>query len=387
MTTDFVKQTDPPEICQFIESLRKFSTESLRADAKHSVSFNRKHFKQMAAIGLTGMALDEQHGGSNISRLGIASCIFELARVQLGPAVYLSVHLMVSQLIRQWTEQNSPVDLLKELAAGTKLAAFCLTEAGAGSDAAALVTRAESDGQEFVINGEKIYITSGSVADIYLVFARTSSDKTKGISAFIVHKDSPGISCGKPEQKMGCEGAPITTVTFENCRVSSSALLGKAGDGYRIALSGLAGGRVNMAACACGLASRSIELAATHLNERKQFGKALAEFQGLQFMLADMATQTRAAVLMTRDAAEALDSGSNERLSTSMAKCFATDAAMQVTTDGVQLFGGAGYLADYEVERLMRDSKMLQIVEGTNQIQRVIIAREVLAAFSHGSKR
>ena len=200
------------------------------------------------------------------------------------------------------------------------------------------------------------------------------------MSAFVVERDAPGLTIGKTERKMGCTGAPIASLHFDRCRVSSTALLGNEGEGLKIALSGLNSGRVSIAAAACGLASRSLELACAHALSRSQFGTPIAQFQGIQFMLADMMMKTRAAILLTRDAAIRLDAGASDNLAASIAKCFATDAAMAVTTDGVQALGGAGYLEEYEVERLMRDAKMLQIVEGTNQIQRMVIAKAILNA-------
>lgn len=376
---NFHREHDSFENEQISRLAARFAEEHLRISGEERPSFKREHFTQLGALGLARMSLPE----SACSHLAVASALFELARAQLGPAIYLSVHLMVSKLLAQWSAKEKTKNeiwppLLEQLGSGEKLAAFCLTEAAAGSDAANLSTLATRDGDEYLLSGEKIYITSGGIADVYLVFARTAKTGAKGISAFILERGTPGLSFGQAERKMGCEGAPIASVHFENCRVSAAARLGEEGDGYKIALSGLNGGRVNIAACACGLSSRSIELASAHLKSRTQFGQTLSEFQGLQFLLADMLTDLEASILLTRSAAEDLDRGKTSNSAASMAKCFATDAAMKITTDGVQLLGGAGYLADYEVERLMRDAKMLQIVEGTNQIQRVLIARSVL---------
>ncbi|MCB0344571.1 MAG: acyl-CoA dehydrogenase family protein [Bdellovibrionales bacterium] len=369
MILDFVFESDSYENRELAVSVRKFAEANLG-----EVGFDRAHFSRMGELGLTGMSLDERYGGSAMESLSIASALFEISRIQLGPTIYLSVHLMVAKIIQQYgADENA--DLLHEMAAGRALGAFCLTEAQAGSDAYALRTRAEKSGNSWTINGEKIYITSAGLADAYVVFARTSDDKKNGITAFLLRKDHPGMSFGPHEKKMGAEGSPIATVTFENCKVDDSARLGEVGGGYKIALSGLNRGRVSIGAAACGLASRSIEIARAHLAERTQFGQALADFQGLRFMLADMATQLYASILLTRDAAQRLDSGGKQNWPSSMAKFFASDAAMKITTDGVQLLGGAGYLADYTAERLMRDAKMLQIVEGANQIQRLIVAR------------
>jgi len=284
---------------------------------------------------------------------------------------------MTAKLLHLFGAGKTKDEILGRLINGDHLGAFCLTEAEAGSDAAAIRTKAVANADGFILNGEKIYITSAGFADEYLVFARTSDDLKRGISAFIIPADAKGMSFGPPEKKMGCEGSPIATVTLEECVVPKERLVGKVGEGYSIALAGLATGRINIAAAACGLASRALELARAHAKTRVQFGKPIGEFQGIQFMLADMWMKTRASILMTREAAELMGEKISEVLLASGAKCFATDQAMSVTTDAVQILGGAGYLKDYEVERLMRDAKMLQIVEGTNQIQRLVIAREL----------
>lgn len=377
----FTSPLDPSSLRDLAATTRKLAEKAFVVTPPDKPAFRREDFIQMANLGLAGAALPETVGGINASRLEVATIHFELARVQLGCAIYLSVHHMVTGLIAKWGLPSPTPTLegtLAALASGEHLGAFCLTEAQAGSDAAALRTRAERTPTGYRLNGEKIYITSGGYADLYLVFARTSDDPKRGISAFLVPKATPGLSFGPPERKMGCEGSPITTVTFQGVELPATALLAQEGDGYRIALSGLAGGRANIAAAACGLASRALELGIHHLKERKQFGHPLAEFQGLRFMVAEMFQHLRASVVLTRDAVNQLDSGLTATEACAIAKCFATDAAMKITTDAVQLLGGAGYLEDYQVERLMRDAKMLQIVEGTNQIQRLVIARALL---------
>ncbi|MCL4166995.1 UNVERIFIED_CONTAM: hypothetical protein GTU68_051583, partial [Idotea baltica] len=266
--------------------------------------------------------------------------------------------------------------------AGEKLAAFALTEATAGSDAASLKTSAVQNEKGFLLNGEKIYISNAEHADVFLVFARINekADDSK-IAAFLIEKQQDGLNIGKAEPKMGCHGSSISSLLLENCQLPKTALLGETNQGFKIALSGLAPGRVSIAAAACGISSSAIQIAGNHLKNRKQFGQSLSEFQGLRFMLADMLIQQRSAILGTRASCEEIDSieaqGSRPKNSiASFAKCAATDAAMSITTDAVQLLGGAGYLKEYQVEKLMRDAKMLQIVEGTNQIQREIIAKD-----------
>ncbi|MFN8388975.1 MAG: acyl-CoA dehydrogenase family protein [Bdellovibrionota bacterium] len=374
---EFILDSDSELLRDLSSSVRKFADSNLLVTSDPP-RFRREDFDALAKLGLTGMSVPEQHGGTPMSALAIATAIFDLARAQLGPAIYLSVHLMVSKLLSSAASNEYQTERLMKLASGELLGAFCLTEAEAGSDAANLKTKAEPSNDGYRLTGEKLYITSGGVADLYLVFARTAAAGAEGISAFLVEKSAPGLSFGKHERKMGCEGAPIASVHFDGCFVPTAARLGAEGTGYKLALSGLQGGRVNIAAAACGIGSKALEIAARHLRTRRQFGQPLAGFQGLQFMLSDMATALRASVLLTREAANDLDSGSKRTPSASMAKCFATDSAMRITTDAVQLLGGAGYIAEYEVERLMRDAKMLQIVEGTNQIQRLLIARSLV---------
>lgn len=375
---NFTTENDSQELQSLAQSLRRFAEKEIQLPPGLEPSFSREQFSKMGLLGLTGASVSEQFEGTKLSALEISLILFEISRAQLGPAIYLSVHQMVARILSSYWKNQFAASKIKKLVAGKSLAAFCLTEAGAGSDAAALKTKATKIDSGYQITGEKIYITSAGFADLYLVFARTSTDPKAGISAFVVLKDDKGISFGPPEKKMGGEGSPIGVVTLENCIIPADRLVGELGEGYKIALSGLAGGRVSIAACACGLAAKAIELAINFSKQRSQFGKKISEFQAIQFMLADMFTRTKASILVTREAAVAIDSKESDILLASSAKCFATDSAMQTTTDAVQVFGGAGYLRDYEVERLMRDAKMLQIVEGTNQIQRMVVAKELL---------
>lgn len=338
-------------------------------------------FHQFAELGLTALSIDEEYGGTASSPVLSAIVMEEISSVDLGPAIFLGVHNMVSGLINTFGSDAQKKAYLPDLACGSKLAAFCLTEANAGSDAASLRTQAVRDGDDFILSGEKCWITSAGFADLYLVFARTTPEGGKsGISAFLVPKEAQGLSFGIPEKKMGCELSPIATVQMDRVKVPSDAMLGKLDQGYNIALGGLAGGRINIAASALGLSRSAIDISLSYLEERRQFGQTLVEFQGLQFMLADMKMQFEAAQLLTWRAAKLLEQKPDDRgnrLHPSIAKCFATDAAMKITTDAVQLLGGAGYVKEYQVERLMRDAKMLQIVEGTNQIQRSVIVKEM----------
>ncbi len=376
----FTQDFDNHELLDISSAARKFAERELRPPAGKTPQFNRSHFENFGKLGFAGMSLPESLGGSGVSPLTIASVIFETARADLGPAIYLGVHLMVSRLLHHLAASESPVDekigaTLREMADGRKLGAFCLTEANAGSDAANLQTKAEKKAGAWTLTGEKIYITSAGFADVYFVFARTGGARKEGISAFLVERGASGLSFGTPERKMGCESSPIASVFFSD---TPAVLLGNEGAGFQNAMNALSGGRVNIAACACALSSRAIELASAHLKQREQFGRALSEFQALRFMLSDMWIKLRASVLLTRDACLLLEKDPSQQREASAAKCFATDSAMQTTVDAVQLLGGAGYLAEYEVERLMRDAKMLQIVEGTNQIQRLVIAKSIL---------
>lgn len=343
----------------------------------------RALFASLCEVGLGGLTIEEEFGGMAATATTSAAVFETIARFDLGPAIFLSVHAMVSGLIGRFGSAAQRSTLLPALASGAQLAAFALTEPQAGSDAAAITTHARQDGDTFVLRGTKCYITSAGFADLYLVFARTGSAEGREISAFLVPATAAGLSVGKPERKMGCALSPIASLFFEELVLPASALLGPLHQGFKVALAGLAGGRVNIAACANGVAASAISLARSHLLQREQFGKPLAQFQGLQFMIADMYSALRGAQLLTQAAAHELDAQRtgtqcNTKLSSSVAKCFATDAAMKITTDAVQLLGGAGYIQEYTVERLMRDAKMLQIVEGANQVQRMIIAREVL---------
>lgn len=341
----------------------------------------RELFQSFASTGLTGLSISEVHGGLGEGLVTSAMVMQEIAQVDLGPAIFLSVHLMASGLIERFGTEEQKSRYLPRLANGELLGAFALTESQAGSDAAALKTTAVKSGNHYLVNGSKTYITSGGFADIYIVFAKTDpSLGSRGISAFIIEKNQQGLSCGTPEKKMGCELSPITSLFFDQMQVNPEQLLGAENRGYGVALSGLAGGRINIAACANGLSRDAIRRAIDYLKQREQFGQPLINFQGLQFMLADMQMQLEAAELLTWQAAREKDltpDSKNNVLYPSLAKCFATDAAMKITTDAVQLFGGAGYIREHTVERLMRDAKMLQIVEGANQIQRMVIAREL----------
>lgn len=376
----------------------KFETEthvqlrnSIRAMmSKHLARFDRPEvwgtvprelFSLIAELGLCALAIPEEFDGAQADPLTSMVAIEELAYANLGPAIFTCVHNMVAGLIAKHGSPEQKKELLPQFAAGTFLGAFALTEPKAGSDAANLSTSAKKIGSDYILNGEKCYITSAGSADIYLVFARTGEPGGKGISCFAVHKDTPGLTIARPEHKMGCELSPIASISFADAKVPAKMLIGAENAGYAVALSGLSGGRISIAACSNGISRKAFDIALGAVRERSQFGAPIGSYQGVQFMLADLAMALEAAQLLTYQAALEMDRGSPVRITStraSMAKCFASDTAMKITTDAVQLLGGAGYIKDYGVERLMRDAKMLQIVEGTNQIQRWVIGRELV---------
>ena len=378
---EFLKSDDSSQSHTLSKSVAHLATSRLAGVTE----YRAEDFDKMAELGLTSIGIRPECKGIALDGISAAAVLYEIAKVNLGPAVYLSVHQMVSRLINAWGKNDLHLEVLEKLACGKSLGAFCLTEAGAGSDASALSLKASKNSDGFILNGEKVYISSAPHADVFLVFARSDSspddsagknnDSRKTISCFVVDARTKGITIGPAEKKMGCEASPIASVHFDKCNIPKQSLLGEIGQGYSIALSGLNKGRISIAAAACGISTAALAKAKEHLNTRKQFGKHLAEFQGLQFIFADMLMAHRAAILLTRDAAEQIDKSPNDSTPASIAKCFASDVAMKNSTEAVQLLGGAGYLAEYGVERLMRDAKMLQIVEGTNQIQRLLIAR------------
>jgi alkylation response protein AidB-like acyl-CoA dehydrogenase len=341
--------------------------------------FPREIYTQMATLGLMGMTIPEEHGGSMLNRLTGTLVYEELAKGDMATAGGLSVHNMVAGSIARFGNDEQRQRWVSRLASGELLGAFSLSEGGAGSDAASLQCRAERVDDAYIINGSKMWVTNGGEADIYLLMARTSAMQgSAGIACFVVEKGTPGFSFGKTERKMGLHSSPTRELIFEECSVPASNRLGEEGQGFKIALSSLDGGRINIGAITVGVAQAAFETATAYAREREQFGKSISEFQGIQFMLADMAMKIEAARLLVYEAAYKLDQGQNASMAAAMAKCFATDMAMEVTTNAVQVLGGAGYVRDYPVERYMRDVKVAQIFEGTNQIQRIVIARALL---------
>lgn len=343
----------------------------------------KKHFpvdtlRQAAELGFAGIYVNEDVGGSGLSRLD-ASIIFEaLSHGDVPTAAYLTIHNMASWMIDRFGSDELRQRYLPRLTTMQLIASYCLTEPGSGSDAANMRTTARLDGDHYVLNGGKAFISGGGVSDVYVVMARTGGDGAKGVSAFVVEKGTDGLSFGANERKMGWNAQPTAQVNFDNCRVPVANRIGQEGEGFRFAMMGLDGGRLNIASCSLGGAQFALDTAKAYMETRNQFGKALKDFQALQFKLADMATELEAARLMVRRAAHALDNKHPEATKLcAMAKRFATDAGFQVANDALQLHGGYGYLQDYPLERIVRDLRVHQILEGTNEIMRVIIAREM----------
>ncbi|MCG7313573.1 acyl-CoA dehydrogenase [Priestia flexa] len=339
--------------------------------------FDREIFRKMSELGLTGIPWPEEYGGIGSDYLAYCIAVEELSRVCASTGVTLSAHTSLAGWpIFKFGSEEQKHKYLKPMAQGEKIGAYGLTESSAGSDAGGMKTTAVKEGDFYVLNGSKIFITNGGEADIYVVFARTNSEeKQKGTSAFIVEKDMEGFSVGKKEKKLGIRSSPTTEIIFENCRVPKENLLGKEGDGFKIAMMTLDGGRNGIAAQAVGIAQGALDAAVAYAKERHQFGKPIIAQQGIAFKLADMATSIEASRLLTYQAAWLEGEGLPYGKESAMSKLYAGDTAMKVTTEAVQVFGGYGYTKDYPVERYMRDAKITQIYEGTQEIQRLVISR------------
>ncbi|MBA2393332.1 MAG: acyl-CoA dehydrogenase family protein [Ktedonobacteraceae bacterium] len=362
--------------------VRRFTAQEIapHAESWDELSyFPREIYIKMAELGLMGMTTPETYGGSMLGRLAGALVYEELAKGEMATAVGLSVHNMVTGSIARFGNEEQRQHWVSQLATGKLLGAFSLSEVSAGSDAASLQCHADRRDDHYILNGSKAWVTNGGEADIYLLMARTSNGVgSAGISCFVMEKGTPGFSFGKQERKMGLHSSPTRELLFEQCEIPVTNRIGAEGQGFKIALSSLDGGRINIGAVAVGVAQAAFEVASNYAKERQQFGHPIGIFQGIQFLLADMAMKIEASRLLVYQAAYKLDEGQSAGMYASMAKCFATDAAMEVTTNAVQVLGGAGYVRDYPVERYMRDVKVAQIFEGTNQIQRIVIARTLL---------
>lgn len=365
---------------QLFRSFAEKEAKPLAGEVDEQERFPRETVTKMARYGFLGIPFAEEDGGQGCDSLTYAMCVEELSRVCATTGVVVSAHTSLgAEPIRKYGTAEQKKKYLVPLAKGEKLGAFGLTEPNAGTDASGQQTKAFLNGDNYILNGSKIFITNGGEADIYVVFAMTDKEKgNRGISAFIVEKGFEGFSIGKKEEKMGIRGSATTELVFENCVVPKENLLGAEGKGFGIAMSTLDGGRIGIAAQALGIAQGAFDETVAYVKERKQFGSAIAKFQNTQFQLADLKTNIEAARLLVYNAAMKKDSGEKFSVEAAMAKLFAAETAMAVTTKCVQLFGGYGYTRDYPVERMMRDAKITEIYEGTSEVQRMVIGGSVL---------
>ena len=366
----------------FADVAAQFARQAL---APYAAQWDKDHtfpvdtLRQAGELGFCGLYTPEEDGGLGLSRLD-ASIIFEqLAMGCTATTAMLTIHNMATWMLASYGQATMKDTWLPDLVSGNKLASYCLTEPGAGSDAASLTTKAERQGDQYVLSGSKVFISGAGSTDLLIVMARTANNGAKGISAFAVPADAAGISYGKPEEKMGWNAQPTRMITFDNVTIPASHLLGEEGQGFTFAMKGLDGGRINIATCSIGTAQQALNTARDYMHERQQFGKPLAAFQALQFKLADMATELVAARQLVRLAAFKLDE--QDPLATAycaMAKRFATDVGFTVCNEALQIHGGYGYIKEYPLERHVRDVRVHQILEGTNEIMRLIISRSVL---------
>lgn len=359
-----------------------FAAEKLRPFA--SEWDENKHFpvdviREAAGLGFAGLYVRDDVGGSGLSRFDAVLVFEQLSQGCISTAAFLSIHNMCAWMVDRFGADALRQEWLPKLTSMDLIASYCLTEPGAGSDAGSLRTKAVKDGDAYVLNGAKQFISGAGVSDVYVVMARTGQDGPKGISTFIVKKSDKGVSFGANERKMGWNSQPTRQVILEDVRIPASRRIGAEGEGFRIAMAGLDGGRLNIAACSLGGMQEALDKALAYTKERKQFGQAIADFQATQFKLADMETETQAARMMLYAAAKALDAKAPDATRwCAMAKRFVTDTGFKVANDALQLHGGYGYLSDYGVERIVRDLRVHQILEGTNEVMRVIVSRDML---------
>jgi alkylation response protein AidB-like acyl-CoA dehydrogenase len=366
------------EHAALLELVREIARREIapNADAwEREATFPRPAFDALGKAGLLGLVYPEEYGGGAQPNWVYLLVLEELASALLSVGLGVSVQTLTIFPAHAYATPEQKSAWMPPACAGEWLGSYCLSEPGSGSDAAALTTRAERDGESFVISGRKAFVTHGGEADYYLVFARTGGPGAAGISCLFVPADTPGVAREKLEQKMGMRSSPTAAMVFDGARVPAEHLIGAEGDGFRIAMGALDGGRLGIAACSVGLARAALEAAVRFAREREQFGKPLVSFEGISFMLADMATQVEAARSLALEAARRRDAGVAFGTQAAMAKLFASDTAMRVATDAVQIHGGYGYVSEFPAERYMREAKVLQIVEGTNQIQRLVIGR------------
>ncbi|MBT6314996.1 MAG: acyl-CoA dehydrogenase [Alphaproteobacteria bacterium] len=366
----------------FQDAARRFAEDKLAPHAAkwdEEAIFPVEVMREAAALGFAGIYVSEDVGGSALTRTDAALIFEALAQGCTSTSAFMSIHNMSGWMIDRFGNEDQRQQWLPDLTSMAKIASYCLTEPGSGSDAAALSTKAVRDGDDYVLNGGKAFISGAGVSDVYVTMVRTGADGPKGVTCLIIPKDTPGLSFGKVERKMGWNSQPTAQVLFEDARVPVANRVGEEGEGFKIAMAGLDGGRINIAACSIGTAQGALDAAMAYMDERKAFGQRLADFQALQFKAADMATNLDAARLMAYRAARSLDAKSPDAtLHCAMAKRFATDAGFEICNEALQIHGGYGYLKDFPLERHVRDVRVHQILEGTNEIMRVIIARKLL---------
>jgi alkylation response protein AidB-like acyl-CoA dehydrogenase len=365
------------DLISLVRDIARHEIAPKAAEEEDAGRFPREVFTLLSRSGLLGLPYDAEYGGGDQPYEVYLQVLEELAAARLTVGLGLSVHTLASYALAAYGTKQQRADHLPAMLGGDLLGAYALSEPASGSDAASLRTKAVRDGDGWVLTGTKAWITHGGVADFYTVMARTGVEGPRGVTAFLVPGDAEGLSAAPPEKKMGLKGSPTAQIHLDGVRVPDERRIGEEGQGFAIALSALDSGRLGIAACAIGLAQAALDEAVAYAADRRQFGRPIADFQGLRFMLADMATQIEAGRALYLAAARLRDAGRPFAREAAMAKLFCTDTAMRVTTDAVQVLGGYGYTADFPVERYMREAKVLQIVEGTNQIQRMVIARHV----------
>lgn len=342
-------------------------------------TLDRSVFRKAAELGFLGIYTGEEHGGTALSRLDSAIVFEQLAAGDVSHTAMMTIHNMATWMIDRYGGDAVSAKYVPRLVKGELIASYCLTEPGAGSDAASLSTKAVRSGDTYILNGTKTFISGAGWSDVYVVVARTSDNGARGISTFVIEKDTEGLSFGANEKKMGWNAQPTAQVIMEDCRIPVENRVGAEGDGFKFAMSGLDGGRINIGACSLGGAQKAMDASVKYTKERSQFGKMISEFQNTQFMLADMATELEASRMMVYRAADMLDKQlPNAGANCAMAKRFATDFCSKIANDALQLHGGYGYLSEYEIEQIVRDLRVHQILEGTNQIMRMIVSRSVL---------
>jgi butyryl-CoA dehydrogenase len=370
------------ELSVQLERFRNDKIEPFLEEDDKNEKFKMEIFNQLGELGFCGMTLPEEYGGAGLSYQDLCVALSEIAKSSVSYAATISVSTMVQAILNEYGSDTQKKKYLPELTSGKEIGAFCLSESSSGTDAASLKMTAKKTDGGYILNGSKMWITSGGIAKTYIVMARTGGPGHKGISSFIVSDGTKGFSYGKKESKMGWRVSPTRELIFENCFILDQDLLKEEGFGFKIAMSALDKGRITIGSIAVGLSQRALDEAVKYSLERKQFDQAIFEFQGLQFMMADMATEIEASKLLVQQAATNYDNGTPNQKLASMAKMKSTDTAMKVSVDAVQILGGVGFTTEYPVERLMRDAKVLQILEGTNQIQKVIIARALKKEFN-----